>query len=442
MSRMPARTGDKLNAALPRRHYPSEPAEDRASAAGLRLRATLAEARAAVAGACRLLGSEVVPVGRARERVLAEDLRAPHSLPLFANAAMDGYAVRAADTTITGAALRLAGDVYAGAAPEASLAAGTCTEIATGAPLPPGADAVVRYERAKRAGAMVHVREPVAPGTDVRPAGEDVARGDLVLRRGTLLGPGEVALLAALGRVQVRCARKPRVGIATTGDELLPASAAALPPGRLRDSNLPMLAALIERDGGELVAVHGPVPDRPRAVRRLLRRLIDECDAVVVSGGVSVGRRDYVATALAAVGVEERVRGLALRPGRPARFGVAPENGTLVFALPGNPVAVFVLHHLLVRFALAALRGTSLRELWVQVALAQDVATTPVPCETFFRVRLESSPGRCARAVPCGRVQGSHAIASLVQADALVRVASGATARAGDEVEVLLTRTR
>jgi len=406
-------------------------------------RASLEAVLALLADTVRPLGCEEVPLHAARGRVLAAPVRAPFPLPAFTNAAMDGFAVRAADTASPGARLRLVGDVAAGAAWPPPLAPGTCREIATGAPLPPGADAVLRRERAAVAGDTVEVLAPVAASTDVRLRGEDAPAGAEVLPAGMRIGAGEIALLAALGKESVACRRQPRVAVVTTGDELLARASGERARAGVRDANGPMLAALATVFGVREVEPIGPLPDSPAAVKRALAAACREYDMVVASGGVSVGRHDHVRTALAAVGVEELVRGLALRPGRPARIGVAEGTSAIVFALPGNPAAVFVLFHLLVRPTLARLEGCHERPLFVRGVLARTIDPQPAPVDTFLRVSLARGSGsEPLTAVPCGRLHASHALTSLVGVDALARVPAGSAASAGSELELHLLEHR
>jgi molybdopterin molybdotransferase len=292
---------------------------------------------------------------------------------------------------------------------------------------------VERSELLRRgdAGGNGRVRVPAtATGENVRYAGEDVRAGDVVLPAGTVLGPAEVGVAASVGRPTLRCARRPRVALLVTGDELTQPGE-RLRPGAIYSSNRFALAAQVARAGGELVLAES-VPDTAAGTREALARALEAADVVIVSGGVSVGPHDHVKDALREHAVEERFWGVRLRPGKPAWFGVHPRG--LVYGLPGNPVSAMVTFQLFVRPALAALQGADPAAPRGEAVLDEAVPRNPRRDEAV-RVRLR--PGRDGwHATPTGE-QGSHMLTSMLGADALAFVASGeGEAAAGERVEI------
>ena len=377
---------------------------------------SLDEARRIVLEHARPLGAEEVALDDALDRVLAADAVAPADVPPFANSAMDGYAVRAADTAGAPVALTLAGESRAGAGTAAALREGEAIRISTGAPLPAGADAIVRQELTEADGDAVVVREAVGVGNDLRAAGEDVRAGTLVVRAGALLGPAELGVLASLDVARPAVARRPRVALIGTGDELADPGV-PLAPGAIRDTNGPALTALVRRAGGDVVS-RVRVGDDLEATVAALRDGLAAADVLVTAGGVSVGPHDHVRPALARLGTREAFAGVALRPGRPTTFAIA-EDGTLVFALPGNPVSALVTFHLFVAPALAALHG---RRAEARRAVATAAAELPgAPGRTVVvrcRAELRDDGWRVA---PTG-AQGSHVLTSMLGVDAFALV--------------------
>ena len=291
------------------------------------------------------LDGEDVPVARAAGRVVAEPALAVTDLPPFDSSAMDGYAVRAADTP---GALTVVGHSAAGKPESRALGAGEAIVISTGAVVPEGADAVVPVERTS---GELEV-EGVRPGENVRPRGGDARTGDVIVERGDVLRPPQLGALAAAGVVLVRCARMPRVSVLATGSELR-TPGEQLAPGEIYESNSVLLAAQLESVGAEVTVLHS-VGDDEAATRAALERGL-ESDVLVTSGGVSVGPHDLVRGALSELGAEEVFWRVAVRPGKPIAFAV--RGGTLVFGLPGNPVSSLVGFELFVRPALLALQG-------------------------------------------------------------------------------------
>jgi molybdopterin molybdotransferase len=394
------------------------------------------QARAAVLERAAPLGVERVPLREALGRRLAEDVVAAEPVPGFDNSAMDGFAVRAEDTR--GArpeapvALRIAGESRAGHPAAAELRPGEAIRISTGAVVPAGADAVVRVEDTREEDGRVEVLSEVAPGRDIRRAGDDIRPGETVLERGARLGPAELGVLASLGAAVVACRRRPRVTVLTSGDELIEPGE-EMRPGGVRNSNAYSITALAEQAGAK-AAVAGPVPDDLGATRAAIAPALDS-DVVVLCGGVSVGEHDHIKRALAELGVEERFWGVALKPGKPTWFGT--RGDTLVFGLPGNPVSAMVTFVLLVRPALTALSGGRPGRMRTTARLARDLDKRPGRTHAI-RCRLELRDDGW-HAHPAERGQGSHVLTSMLGADclALLPTASGPL-RAGERVEVEL----
>jgi molybdopterin molybdotransferase len=397
---------------------------------------SLAEARARVLAAARPLDAERVPLAGARGRALAADVRAPHDLPEFANSAMDGYAVRAADTgpAAPGAPVTLpvVAVVPAGRPASRALAPGEAMRIMTGAALPDGADAVLAFEDVGRLESPERVRipRPARAAENVRAAGADVRAGETVLAAGRELSAHDLALLAALGLPAVTAARRPRVAIVSTGDELLEADEPAR-PGAVRDSNRGLLAMLCAEAGAEVVGARR-VGDRPEAVARALAEALAGADVALSIGGVSAGDFDPVRASLAALGGVEAWR-VAMRPGRPQAFG-AP-GGRLFFGLPGNPASVACVFEALVRPALRALQGHAVLDRPRLAVRAAEAVESRAGRTDLVRATLEwRAGGWWAR--PAGpQVSGhlapqSRAHALLVVPEAAARLAPGDSAGA------------
>ncbi len=410
------------------------------------------EAQRLIAARVEAPAAEPVALSAALGRVLAEDVTSADDVPGFDSSAMDGYAVRAADTTGAGPAravsLTVVGESRAGHPAERRLGPGEAVAISTGGVVPDGADAVVRVEDTDGGRGRVEVRAEVAPGRDVRRAGDDIHAGETVLRSGAEIGPAEAGVIASVGRAEVACARRPRVSVLTTGDELQEPGA-PLAPGAIRNSNAHSVAALVERSGAELVEA-SIVRDERWATAAAIERALAG-DVVVVCGGVSVGEHDHVRPALAALGVEQVFWGVALRPGKPTYFGVAPQRpkskrttnggsrGALVFGLPGNPVSAMVTFLLFARPAVRALLGAD------DAGAPRATAILDEPYEKgrgrahVVRCRLElRDDGWHAR--PTGE-QSSHVLTSMLGADALAILPtdSGPVA-AGERIAIELLR--
>jgi molybdopterin molybdotransferase len=305
---------------------------------GFRTRLAVEQVHALIEGRVGRLGLEAEELRRSSGRVLGEAIRAHAAFPPFDRAAMDGYAVRGEETfgadVYNPVAFRLIGRARPGRAFAGEVGAGEAAEIATGAPLPPGADTVVKAESASVEGEVVRVTEPTPPGRHVGRRGEDLAEGAEVLAPGRVLRPQDLGLLSALGLAAIPVVRRPRVTILVTGDELLPAGSA--PSGhRFADMNSVMLSALIERDGGDPTIV-GPLADDREGLRSALLDAAKGADAVLVSGGSSTGPEDHAPSLVAEMG-DLPVHGVALRPASPT--GVGFLDGVPIVLLPGNPVS-------------------------------------------------------------------------------------------------------
>ncbi|WP_029291168.1 gephyrin-like molybdotransferase Glp [Cellulomonas sp. HZM] len=312
---------------------------------------TLDEHRAATAALAEPLPAHEVSLTDAPGHVLARDVRASEPLPRWDNSSMDGYAVRRADVTHVPVRLPVAVELAAGTADERALEPGAAARIMTGAPLPPGADAVVPIEHTDGATDVVEIRVAPVAGAHVRRAGEDAAPGDLVVARGSLLGVAHVGALASVGCARVLVHRRPRIAVVSTGDELVEPGS-PLRHGQLPDSNSWLLAAAVAEAGGDAVRV-GPLPDDPVGLLRALRDLAPRVDGIVTSGGVSMGAYDVVKAALTGHGVD--FLAVAVQPGKPQ--GLGRLDGTPLWALPGNPVSTFASFEVFVRPAIQRMRG-------------------------------------------------------------------------------------
>jgi len=310
------------------------------------------EAIDTVLGAVRALPAEEVPLLEALGRATASAIVAPEAVPSFDNSAMDGYAVRGAELESGRREFRVVVDIPAGRWVGEEIGAGEAAKIMTGAPLPAGVDTVVQVELTEQHGETLVVTEPLPPGANVRRAAEDVAVGDVLFPRGARLGPAEIGLLASVSCEHVAVTRRPRVAILATGSELrLPGE--PLGPGQIRNSNSITAYGQVLAAGGQPVLL-GIARDDLDETRRLLADALEN-DVVITSGGVSVGEYDFVKQVQDELGVERRFWGIATKPGKPLAFGT--RDDTLVFGVPGNPVAAMVSVEMYVRPAILALQG-------------------------------------------------------------------------------------
>ena len=391
-----------------------------------------------------VLPGEPVPLAACAGRVLAGPVVSAVDVPAFDRAAMDGYAVRAADTGGVPIALTLVGESRPARPFDGVVQPGQAVRIMTGAPIPPGADAVLRVEVATAEGGRVLARESVVSGRHIGRAGEDVTHGRTVLPAGRVLRPQDVGLLASIGVATVAAVRRPRVAVLVTGDELLPPG--SVPQGyRIVDSNSPMLAALVARDGGECLPVRY-LPDRYEAVRDAIRDA--DADVILVSGGSSVGTEDHAPRAVAELG-ELAVHGVALRPAGPMGVGFGPSrkrerrgdaavahasgSDGVIFLLPGNPVSCLCAYDLFAGRVVRRLGGRAWDLPYRRVALPLAAnLTSAVGRVDYVRVRLANGA-----AEPIAG--GASALSTTVAADGFVLVAAERESlAAGEVVEVWL----
>jgi molybdenum cofactor synthesis domain-containing protein len=393
---------------------------------------SLADAQQQILDAITPLAPRPTALRDARGLVLAQDVTANESVPPFANTGMDGYAVRAADTPGT---LRVVGELPAGAAPTTAVGPGEAIRIMTGAPIPDGADAVVMVERTETVGDQVTV-EAAKLGEHIRPAGGDVEPGTLVFTRGTLLTPAHLGVLASLDVREVECHPRPRVCVVSTGDELV--ATGRLEPGQIRDSNRPMLLALLEESG--LDAVDGGIAgDDEAVITAAVERAADGCDALLTSGAVSVGDYDFVKLVLERVAKERGGVSLwaqvAIKPAKPLAF--ATLGSVPAFGLPGNPVSSRVSFELFARPALRKLAGrTDVLPEPVTAIAAQALDRRSDAKLHLDRVRvwIEDGRYRCERA----GFQASNVLSGMAAANGLALIPDGPGIEAGQEVKVLL----
>jgi molybdopterin molybdotransferase len=396
------------------------------------------EALDRILAAVHVLEPERVGLLEASGRVLAEQIAADRDIPPLTNSAMDGYAVRGVDVAQAPARLRVVGEVTAGHVSAAAVEPGTTMRIMTGAPVPDGADTVVRFEDTRPDGDWVEILVAYAPGRNVRQAGEDVRAGQVVLQCGQILRPQEIGMLAAVGRVEAAVVRQPKVAILATGDEVVPPDQ---PPGpsQIRDANSHTIAAQVQRYGG-LPLLLGVAHDQEALVQQGMREALTQgADLIITSGGVSVGDFDLVKQVLAAEG-EMHFWSLNMKPGRPLAFGVV--DGVPLLGLPGNPVAAMISIELFGRPALLKMQGfTDWSRPTVRARLTQPVARKDGR-RHYLRVRLwETDTGY--EATLTGD-QGSGILNSLVEADGLAVIPETVDhLPAGAEVTVLpLPRVR
>jgi len=397
----------------------------------------LDEVRARILDAVTALEPGTVGLVDALGLATAEAVVATEPVPPFANTAMDGYAVRAADTAGAGAAdpvrLRVVGELPAGRSPEGmTVGSGEAVRIMTGAPVPAGADAIVMVEVTERDGDDgVRVMQPAVPGDHVRASGGDLEAGQSVFAAGTVLTPAHLGVLASLDYRELRAYPRARVAVFSTGDELV--ESGPLAPGQIRDANRPMLRALVAEAAAEAVDF-GIAPDDEARISATLEDAFSSCDAVITSGGVSVGDYDYVKAALDRIGALEWWQ-VAIKPAKPLAFGVV--DGTPVFGLPGNPVSSHVSFELFARPALLQQMGRPLRFRPEVTAVAEhEMRRKPDGKLHLDRVRVAYRGGRYH--VARTGAQQSNVLSAMAAANGLALLPDGDGAAEGDDVTVML----
>ncbi len=397
---------------------------------------SLDEARQALLLAAPVLPAERVPLDESWQRVLAEEIIAPADYPGFDRSLMDGFAVRAGDVALAArdapAVLRVVGAAYAGDAAGLEIAPGTASRIATGAPLPPGAGGVVRHEDAETRGEFAHIYAGQGADRNIARRGEDIRAGDLVLNRGTIINPGVISLLAALGHSTPLVRKRPRAAVLCTGSELTPLGEPLL-PGRIYNSNLHMLRAML-RDAGAQPVFTAAVLDSEEAIRRAVLEVPD-CDIFVTTGGACAGDRDLTEKTLRGLGVRIFFSRLDLKPGTASLAG--EKDGKLYIGLSGSPSAAGVVFELLVRPVLLHLAGcANLERARVRAVLRNACRKAGPTPKCVWAVCARADDGFWAEALDG---PGHGMLSSIARANALLRLPAGGPAlEAGAEVEAII----
>jgi len=378
---------------------------------------------------------DTVTVARddAYQCVLAADVVSPEDVPPFANSAVDGYAVTLADMANGAAELKVSGTIAAGGAPEPAVTPGHAVRIMTGAPVPAGAEAIVMVEDSQRVGDdHVKLTARVQPDQAIRPAGDDVKRGDTVFRSGDEVNAAVIGMLASMNVEHVDVTRRPTVAVLSTGDELVD-DGSRLGPGQIRESNKTMLVRLVAEAGCDVVD-YGIVRDDEGKLEEVLRHAAQHCDAIVTSGGVSMGDYDVVKAVLGRIADMQWMQ-IAIKPAKPFAFGEL--DGTPIFGLPGNPVSSFVSFELFARPALRKMAGhTQPQRPALNVTAQAAFNRKPDGKEHFARAIVTANNGVLS-ATPVS-AQGSHQLAATALANALVILPDGNTVAPGDSVQALL----
>lgn len=365
-------------------------------------------------------------------RITASPILSPISVPLFDNSAMDGFALRSSETLPGNVSLKIVGEIKAGDPPVELKEPNSCLRIMTGAPLPCGADAVVKKEEVKDDGKTIRLSRSILVGENVRQKGEDFQKGEIALPAGTRMTPGVLGILASIGIQKVETAPKPRVAIIVTGHELA-VSLESLKPGQIIESNSVMLRAALKEMGINPV-ITDSVEDDPQKIGASLARALENSDIVIMTGGVSVGEHDLTRKVLNEMGVQEHFWKVNQKPGKPFCFGTTGKK--MIFGLPGNPYAVFVCFYLYIRPALLVLMGDprpELRRFKMKVAsplVKKDDRTH------FLKGKIISKNGE-SWVLPL-KGQGSHLLGALKEAETLIQIpAEKKEVGEGEETEVI-----
>ena len=412
---------------------------------------SIEEARSHVFDRCSVLPSVSIHVHDSTRSVLALDAVAAEDVPPFANTAVDGYAVRAADTanaSVKAVALRVIGEIAAGAPGDIAVEPGSAVRIMTGAPIPPGADAVVMVEDTEFTGdrsrfdgsQTVAIGREVSAGSGVRGAGDDVRAGTLVFTAGTEITPAVAGVLASINVREPRVVKRPRVAVLSTGDELVD-DGSPLAPGQIRESNKTMLIGAVDACGA-IAVDYGIVRDDEAALEQTLRLAASECDAIVTSGGVSMGDYDVVKAVLSRIADMSWMQ-IAIKPAKPFAFGLLARRGAgvvPVFGLPGNPVSSLVSFELIARPALRKMAGHR-PDAWdrprVRAVCDADLRRSADGKVHFQRAVARFSDDGRVHVTPVS-AQGSHQLAATALATAILVVPDGSGVPAGGEVDAIL----
>ena len=373
------------------------------------------------------LDSREVSLNQCLNRVLSRNVYAPFAFPSFDNSAVDGFAIKFGEKLET--KFRFKGEVPAGHLFKDRLNSGEAVAIFTGAPVPRGAEAVVMQECAQRENGHVVIQKPVQAGDNIRLSGEDFKKGDLLIEKGTCLEPQHVALLASIGIEKVSVIRTPRVAILATGNELVKPGE-KLSAGKIYDSNTPLLQALLSNLEANVIVLK-KASDDVKALRKVIQTGLD-CDVLIVSGGVSVGKYDFVKTVLLEKGVSEIFWKVNIKPGKPLFFG--KKEKTLVFGLPGNPVSVFVTFWEFVRPAILKMKGKNPEVLRAEGILTKSFRNGTRP--HFIRVVAQNT--RNGYRITPLEGQGSHQVSTLARANALLKIEPNQTLKLNERVSIEL----
>lgn len=377
---------------------------------------SVAEAEHLILAQLRDYGVESRPFTAASGRILAEALYADRDMPPFDRVAMDGIALRFADYQAGCRAFRIAAVQAAGAAPLTELPLNTCLEIMTGAALSPATDTVVPYEHLRIADGVAHIlQEPVVHGKNIHFKGRDRKQGDCLIPAGRLVGPAEISVAASLGKTSLLLRRLPRVAILSSGDELV--DVAETPsPFQIRRSNSYAIQAVLKRYGIEAAMFH--LPENLELTRQEIAACLEHFEVILLSGGVSMGKFDFIPQALEDCGVTRHFHKVRQRPGKPFWFGTFGSKG-VVFAFPGNPVSTFLcLHRYFLPWLEASLGGQSAPPKW---AVLDKTIRFEAPLQYFLQVKLQQDENACLRAIPV-EGNGSGDFANLLTSDAFLEL--------------------
>ena len=393
----------------------------------------LEEAQDFIFGKCPKLPAAKVEISESRGLVMADSVLSSENVPPFPNTAMDGYAVRAIDTEPAPVELKVVGTIAAGKFPDFAIGEGEAARIMTGAVIPEGADSVVMVEKTEKVNGDlgVIIKEGVEAGNFIRQPGEDFTKGTELFSSGVLIGAAHIGVFATIGLEKVTVVKRPKVGVVSTGDELVE-GAVELRPGQIRDSNRHTVKALLGEMGVDVIDL-GVVPDDESKIESVLISASEECDAIVTSGGVSMGDFDYVKVVLDRLG-EMRWMQVAIKPAKPLAFGLL--NGVPIFGLPGNPVSAMVSFELFMRPALLKMMGY--KQIWRPTYKAK--AVTPLLRRKdgkvhFARVSLKKKDDLYEASLLDG--QGSHQLAAMANAQGLAILPDGGGVEKGDLVDVI-----